>query len=92
MEFRFKFVEMVAMKMIERFYNTFRERDKTMRGFWNDKTSQEWSNGFRTYYNFIRPNMAMGVTPAFASGIDLNMGQNKWLSLIKQASTNAQHK
>ena len=42
--------------------------------------------GFRTYYNFIRPYMSLnGKTPAEASGIDLELGKNKWLSLIKQA-------
>ncbi len=70
---------------IERFHNTFRERDKVMRGFWNDKTAQNWASGFRSYYNFVRPHMALGTTPAFMSGIDLKLGQNKWLSLINQA-------
>jgi transposase-like protein len=76
--------------MIERFHNTFRERDKVIRGFNNDKTAQVWVNGFRMYYNFVRPHMALGTTPAFMSGIDLNLQQNRWLGLIKQASTNMQ--
>ena len=75
---------------VERFHNSFRERDKTMRGFWNDKTAQAYSSGFRTYYNFIRPHTTLGTTPAIFSGIDLNLGQNRWLSLIKQSATNTQ--
>lgn len=71
---------------VERFHNSFRERDKTMRGFWNDKTAQAYSNGFRTYYNFIRPHTTLGTTPAIMSGIDLNLPQNKWLGLIRKAS------
>lgn len=71
---------------IERYHNSFRERDKTMRGFQNNKTAQIWANGFRAYYNFIRPHTTLGMTPARASGIDLQLGQNKWLGLIKQSS------
>jgi len=41
---------------------------------------------FRIYYNFIRPHQALnGKTPAEVANLDLNLGQNKWLSLIKQA-------
>lgn len=75
---------------IERFHNTFRERDKTMRGFQKNKTAQLYANGFRNYYNFIRPHTTLGMTPAERAGITLNLGQNKWLGLIKQASTHAQ--
>lgn len=73
---------------VERFHNTFRERDKSMRAFQNGKTAQLWSDGFRTYYNFVRPHMTLGMTPAEKANINLKLGQNKWLSLIKQASTN----
>ena len=79
----------VNNNMIERFHNTFRERDKVIRGFHNDKTAQIWVNGFRMYYNFMRTHTAIGTTPAFMGGIDLNLQGNRWLSLIK-ASTNAQ--
>ncbi len=73
---------------VERFHNTFRERDKTIRGFKGNKTAQIWANGFRTYYNFVRPHTTLGMTPAEKAGIVLNLGQNKWLGLIKEASKN----
>lgn len=43
--------------------------------------------GFRTYYNFIRPHMSLeGRTPAEASGLDLELEENRWLSLIKRSA------
>jgi transposase-like protein len=69
---------------IERFHSTFRERDKVMRGFKSNKTAQAWVTGFRAYYNYVRPHMGIGMTPAQAGGINLPLGQNKWLGLIKQ--------
>jgi len=52
-----------------------------------EPTAQTIIDGFRIYYNFIRPHMALnGKTPAEASGLDLNLGENKWISLIKKAS------
>lgn len=44
-------------------------------------------DGFRIYYNFIRPHMALnGKTPAEMASIDLDLEPNKWLSLIMKAS------
>ncbi|ALV62985.1 hypothetical protein ADU37_CDS12860 [Thermococcus sp. 2319x1] len=38
------------------------------------------------YYNFIRPHMSLnGKTPAEEAGIDLNLGNNKWLDLLKKS-------
>ena len=52
-----------------------------------DDTVEELLNGFRTYYNFIRPHMSLdGQTPAEASGINLKLEENKWLDLIRRAS------
>ncbi len=71
---------------IERFHGTFRERDKVMRGF---KGQEEvFADGFRTYYNFVRKHQGLGMTPAQASGIELNLERNKWLSLLKQSLDN----
>lgn len=56
---------------IERYHNTFRERDKVMRGFQNKETAEQYNKQFKTYYNFIRPHQALnGLTPAQASGIE----------------------
>jgi len=42
-------------------------------------------------YNFTRSDMALeGKTPAEASGIHLNLGQNRWKSLIIQSAKSAE--
>ncbi len=68
--------------LIERYHNQFREFDKVRRGF--DRVT-EWNEGFRLYNNFIKNNSVLGTTPALASAIDLGLGRNKWLSLLKQS-------
>ena len=46
-------------------------------------------DGFRIYYNFIRPHMGLnGKTPAQQANIDLELGRNKWLDLVKKAVKN----
>ena len=56
-----------------------------MRGLMNPETPI--TEGFQIYYNFIRPHASLnGKTPAEVSGIDLESGENKLLSLIKKAS------
>jgi len=73
--------------MVERLNGTVRERNKVMRGLEGDLIAQIIIDGFRIYYNFIRPHMALnGKTPAQQAKIDLELGRNKWLSLVKKAS------
>ena len=46
-------------------------------------------DGQRVYYNHIRPHQGLnGKTPAQAAGLDLDLGVNKWESLIKKAQAN----
>lgn len=41
---------------------------------------------YRTYYNFIRPYMALNEkTPAEVANIDLDIGKSKWVELIKKS-------
>lgn len=82
-----RFTDPTNNNIVERLNGTVREREKVMRGMKGDDTAEELMEGFRTYYNFIRPHMSLdGQTPAEASGLDLKLGENKWLSLIKKAS------
>ena len=39
------------------------------------------------FYNFIRKHSAIGMTPAQASGIGMDLGQDKWLGLIRKAQS-----
>lgn len=74
--------------MVERLNGTVRGRNKTMRGLDSEPTAQTIIDGFRIYYNFIRPHMALdGKTPAEKSGI-AKLQQNKWRSLIEESTRN----
>lgn len=55
----------------------------------NDKKiPQTMIDGFRIYYNFIRPHQSLnGQTLAEACGITVE-GKNKWKTLIQNASQN----
>jgi len=76
--------------LIERYHGEFREFDKVRRGFKSDLTTQEWNEGFRLYHNFIKPHMALnGLTPSQVAEIDLNLGRNKWLGLLKESLNHA---
>jgi hypothetical protein len=58
-----------------------------MRGLGNDKGAQTYADLHRIHHNFIKPHMALNnQTPAQVAGIDLQLGQNKWLALIRKAS------
>lgn len=61
-----------------------RDREKTMRGLKRKRTPI--LSGYKIYHNYIRPHEALGgKTLADASGIEIQ-GQNKWLTLIQNAS------
>lgn len=69
---------------IERFHGTMREKDKIMRGWKGNRNAQALLDGYRVWYNFVRPHQALnGLTPSQASGIDIPNNGNKWIGLIK---------
>lgn len=75
---------------VERFHNTFRERDKVIRGFQNTNTAQDWANAFRLYYNFIRPHSKFnGLTPSQVAGLKLNLPANRWEGLLRMSLSNS---
>ncbi len=44
-------------------------------------------DGFRNYYNFLRPHMGIeNDTPAHMAGLNLELGRNKIQNLIKQSA------
>lgn len=70
---------------IERMNGTQRERFKVQRGWKSMQTAIPEGN--RIFYNFVRPHMALEEqTPAQAAGINLELGENKWMALIKMAT------
>ena len=75
---------------VERLNGTVRDRETVMRGMDNAESAQELMDAMRNHYNFIRSNQAIGgQTPAEAAGINLNLGENKVESLMRQAAIHA---
>lgn len=69
--------------LIERKIQTTRERMKTTRCLKSTETGQNWLDGARVHYNFVRRHIALGgKAPAEEAGLDLNLGRNAWLGLI----------
>lgn len=79
-----RFFDKVNNNPIERLHGSVRERTKVMRGFDKPHSARKILDLWTTYYNFIRPHLSLGTTPAEASGINLPPnGGNRWLELIK---------
>ena len=72
---------------IERYHNTWRGREKTMRGLEDKEHTDKLLTNFRTYYNYIRGHRGInGHTPAEFVGIDLQLGRNKMLDLLERSA------
>lgn len=69
---------------MERFNGEIRDREKVIRGI--KKPETPILSGYQIYHNYLRPHEALeGKTPAEACGIQVK-GENKWLTLIQNAS------
>jgi hypothetical protein len=74
---------------MERLNGEIRDREKVMRGLKNADTPI--ISGYQIYHNYVRPHEALeGKTPAEACGIQVK-GENKWLTLIQNASKRNGH-
>lgn len=71
--------------LVERYHSSFRERDKVMHGFKGTENAQALTDGYRLFYNFIRIHQGLDMTPAQKANLDLSLGQNRWLSLLRQS-------
>jgi len=73
---------------IERHHNEIRENLKSRRGLGNDESAQTFSELLKINHNFVKPHQGLdGKTPAQAVSIDLDLGADKYLDLIKQSGT-----
>jgi transposase-like protein len=71
---------------IERWHGTMRQRNKVQRGLKEIPSSRIFIEGFKNYYNFIRPHQALdGKTPAEEAGIHLELDGNRWKEIIEQS-------
>jgi len=74
---------------VERLHNSMREREKVMRHLKKANSAEKVFKGYRAYYNFVRPHMALeNHTPAEMAAIPIQLGTNRWLDLIRQAARN----
>jgi putative transposase len=72
---------------MERLNGEIHDREKTMRGLKRKRTPV--IAGYQIYHNYIRPHESLdGKTTAEAAGIQIE-GNNKWLTLIQNASKNS---
>lgn len=71
-------------RKMERFNCEVRGREKVMRSLKREDTPI--LGGYQIFHNYVRPHMALdGKTPADVAGIEVR-GENKWLTLIQNAS------
>ena len=73
--------------ILERLNGTCRERMKVMRSLNDPVNAMIFADGFRTYYNYIRPHQALdGKTPSEMAGIPIDLSGNRWMKMIELAS------
>ncbi len=74
---------------IERLHNTIRARTKIMRGFHGSmESARSIMKGMEIYYNFVRKHQGIdNKTPQQKAIPQLDLGVNKWLSLIRLSKT-----
>ena len=76
--------------IVERLNGTIRERLKVMRGLETMDNTEDLMRGIQVYYNYIRPHSVIGQTPAMASSIDLNLGDNKLAGMVELVANQKQ--
>ena len=68
---------------IERHNEDFRQRYKVMRGFKTPESGGAFGELRRIIFNFVRTHQGLGKTPAEAAELDLHLGRNRLLDIIK---------
>jgi transposase-like protein len=82
-----RFIDRTSNNPVERMQGTIRERDKVMRGMKGEETAKVLMDGLKNYYNFLRPHMGLeNETPAKKANLDLELGRNRWLSIIRKGT------
>lgn len=77
---------------IERYNGDIEDRIKTMRHFGSFERAEHFLNLKQIIHNFINPHMSLkGKTPAEQAEIDLKLGRQKLLKLIKQQAKKKHH-
>ena len=76
----------ITNNCLERLNGTIKDRLKPMRGFCYKHTAKNFFDGFIVYNNVIKPHFSLDKkTPFEARGINLNLGDNPILELLKRS-------
>jgi transposase-like protein len=77
---------------IERYNQDIEDRIKIMRNFGSFSRAEYFLDLKKIIHNFINPHMQLkGLTPAEKADVDLKLGQNKLLELIKRQAQKKHH-
>lgn len=75
---------------MERMNRTIKSRTNMMAGLNSEASTMTFAEGFKIYYNFIRPHMALGMTPAMMMGLATE--KYDWVNLIHKSAKSKKHK
>jgi transposase-like protein len=75
---------------MERLNGTIKSRTKTMAGLCNEGSIATFVDGFKVYYNFVRPHMTLNMTPAMMTGVANE--KYDWIDLIKKSAKPVKYK
>ncbi len=77
------------IQFIKSHHSLLKDRYKTMRGFKGIRTGQTILDGWKIYYNFVRPHSSLDEqSPAQVAGIHIPNINNRWLWLIERGVKN----
>ena len=74
--------EWVNNNLSERMQNTYRAREKTLRGMYTAETAQQFMDGYTFNYNYFRDHMALkGKTPGEVAGMAIPF--KEWADVVR---------
>jgi transposase-like protein len=71
--------------LVERLHSTLKDRIKPTRGLKGEETVRTLLEGWVVHYNYVRKHQTLKMTPAQASGLNV---ENDWYGLVKDATKN----
>lgn len=73
---------------IETVFSKIKDRVKDFRGFKSAYWASIIMEGIVIQHNFIEKHSTTGFTPCDLAGYDLNLGENRWMDLIRMSTIN----
>ena len=73
---------------VERWHNEMRETLNARRGLGNEESVQTMMEFLKIYHNWVKSHMGLdGKTPAQAAWLDMGLGGDKFMGLLKESSS-----